>query len=389
MIYIFLIIIFCLPLFFKHKVSLFSSKYWYWGECIALILVAGLRLIVGGDTQTYMNDFDRYPTLEEFTIFHFALFRYQPLWILLNVIAKSIYPEFFVLQLILSAIVNPVTFYVIQKETDKKFEVATVYLLFQFLYLNCEIMRETFSICIFYFAFGYLIKHKWLPYYGLCILAFLFHDAAIFYFIIPFMLPILTKEFTKKYVLVMTFVILAIANPLTLSKLTFLLPAGRDDSFTDVYSKMEIGSLVGLLRGIIDIILIYFIIIYTKGHVSYKVYIGTKICFILHIIGLFMPIFLSRICNSFNLFYFISWVVFLYVIRKKNVTIIYGSLMLIAFIRTYFVDVTYQVSSKETSDRYYFYERYVPYYSIFETPDNNVIARRKAIYINSMDMENN
>ena len=60
----------------------------------------------------------------------------------------------------------------------------------------------------------------------------------------------------------------------------------------------------------------------------------------------------------------------------------------IAFFRTYFVDVTYQVSSKETSDRYYFYERYVPYYSIFETPDNNVIARRKAIYINSMDIEN-
>lgn len=27
--------------------------------------------------------------------------------------------------------------------------------------------------------------------------------------------------------------------------------------------------------------------------------------------------------------------------------------MLIAFVRTYFVDVTYQVSSKETSDRYY------------------------------------
>lgn len=389
MIYLFLIIIFCLPIFYRHKISFFCSETWYWGECILLILVAGLRLIVGGDTQTYMGDYDRYPTLEEFNIFTFAMFRYQPLWIMLNVLAKSIYQEFYVLQIILACIVNPITFYIIQKETEKKFEVAIVYLLFQFLYFNCEIMRDSLSICIFYFAFGYLIKHKWLPYYGLCILAFLFHDAAIFYFIIPFLLPILTKEFTKKYVLVMTFVILTIANPLTLSKLTFLLPAGRDDSFTDVYSKMEIGSLVGLLRGIIDIVLIYFIIIYTKGHVSYKVYIGTKICFILHILGLFMPIFLTRICNSFNLFYFISWVEFLYVIRKKNVTIIYGSLMLIAFVRTYFVDVTYQVSSKETSDRYYFYERYVPYYSIFETPDNNVIARRKAIYINSMDMENN
>ncbi len=61
--------------------------------------------------------------------------------------------------------------------------------------------------------------------------------------------------------------------------------------------------------------------------------------------------------------------------------------MFIAFIRTYFVDVTSQVSSKETSDRYYFYERYVPYYSIFETPDTYIIARRKAIYINSMDQD--
>ena len=145
MIYIFLTIIFCLPLFFRHKVSLFNSNYWYWGECIALILVAGLRLVVGGDTQTYMNDFDRYPTLDEFTIFHFALFRYQPLWILINVIAKSIYPEFFVLQLILAAIVNPITFYVIQKETDKKFEVAIVYLLFQFLYLNCVILESIWT----------------------------------------------------------------------------------------------------------------------------------------------------------------------------------------------------------------------------------------------------
>ena len=387
MIYIFLIIIFCLPLFFKHKVSLFSSNYWYWGECIALILVAGLRLVVGGDTQTYMNDFDRYPTLDEFTIFHFALFRYQPMWILLNVIAKSIYPEFFVLQLILSAIVNPVTFYVIQKETDKKFEVAIVYLLFQFLYLNCEIMRETFSICIFYFAFGYLIKHKWLKYYVLCFVAFLFHDSAAFYFILPLMLPILTREFKPKYIIGISILILAIANPLTIAKFSTLLPNGRADSMSETYSKMEIGSIFGLIRGIIELLLLYFIILYTRGYVSYKVYIGTKIAFILHLLGLFMPIFITRICNPFNLFYYISWVTFLYNIKNLKVNLVYGTFMFIAFVRTYFVDVTSQVSSKESSDRYYFYERYVPYYSIFETPDTYIIARRKAIYINSMDQD--
>lgn len=387
MIYLFLIIIFCLPLFLRNKVPFTGSNYWYWGECILLILVAGLRLVVGGDTQTYMYDYDKYPTMEEFTIFHFALFRYQPLWILLNVFAKSIYPEFFVLQLILSSIVNPITFYIIKKETNKKFEVAFIYLLFQFLYFNCEIMRDSIAISIFYFAFDYLVKHKWVKYYALCFLAFLFHDAALFYFVIPFMLPVLTRHFTPKYFITLSLLILLVANPVTFSKLSFLLPTGREDSFTDVYSKMSIGSIAGMVRGIVEIIMIYFIIMVTKGYVSYKVYLGGKICLLLHIVGLVLSVFLNRVCNSFNIFYYIMFVEFLYLVNKRYVTAFYCSFMLFVFVRTYFLDVTSDVSSTVSSDRYYFYERYVPYYSIFETPDNYTISRRKAIYQNSLEID--
>ena len=60
--------------------------------------------------------------------------------------------------------------------------------------------------------------------------------------------------------------------------------------------------------------------------------------------------------------------------------------MCITFTRTYFLDVTSQVVSKPSSDRYYFYERYYPYYSIFETPSNEVISRRREIYNNSMEV---
>lgn len=74
--------------------------------------------------------------------------------------------------------------------------------------------------------------------------------------------------------------------------------------------------------------------------------------------------------------------------RNKIITGIYCTLITIAFVRYYFVDVTSLVSSRESSDRYYFYELFVPYYSIFDTPDNNVIARRKAIYINQVQDEN-
>lgn len=388
MIYLVLIIIFILPIILRHKVPFFEKSYWYWGECILLVLVAGLRLVVGGDSQTYMADFDRYPTLDEFTIFHLALFRYQPLWILLNCLAKTIYPEFFVVQLMLSAIVNPVTFYIIKKETDRKYEVAIVYLLFQFLYLNCEIMRETFAICIFYFAFGYLIKHKWLPYYGLCFVAFLFHDAAAFYFILPFLIPFLEKDFTPKYTISIAIILLIFANPIVLPKMLFFLPESRVEGFDDFYAKMAIGSVLGMLRSIIELPFVFFIIKCIKGQVSYKVYIGLKLYFCLHIIGLVMPIFVNRVCNSYNLFYYIAWVEFLFLIRKKLITGMYCCLMSIAFFRYYFVDVTNLVSAKESSDRYYFYELFVPYYSIFDTPDNNVIARRKAIYLNQVSGDN-
>lgn len=110
--------------------------------------------------------------------------------------------------------------------------------------------------------------------------------------------------------------------------------------------------------------------------------------FCLHIIGLMMPVFVNRICNSYNLFYYIALVEFLYVMRQKIITGLYCTLLTIAFMRYYFVDVTNLVSTKPSSDRYYFYELFVPYYSIFETPDNNVVARRKAIYLNQVQDDN-
>lgn len=388
MIYLFLLIVFCIPVVFNSKKPFFDKCYWYWGECILLIAVAGLRLVVGGDTQTYLADFDVYPPLEDFTIFHFAIFRYQPLWILLNCAAKSIYPQFFVVQIIVSCIINPVTFYIIKKETDRKYEVAIIYLLFQFLYLNCEIMRETIAISLFYFAFSFYIKRKWLPYCGLCFVAFLFHDAAAFYFFLPLLYPVLQREFSRRYVLAMVLAIFLFANPLVLSKLMFFLPESRVEVFEDFYSKMSIGSVFGMLRSMVEILFAYFVILKVRGIVSYKVYIGIKIYFILHVVGLMMPVFVNRVCNSYNLFYYIALVEFLYYMRNKIVTTAYCGLLVILFVRYYFVDMTNLVSSKPSSDRYYFYELFVPYYSIFETPDANVVARRRAIYLNQVGDNN-
>ena len=50
------------------------------------------------------------------------------------------------------------------------------------------------------------------------------------------------------------------------------------------------------------------------------------------------------------------------------------------FYRYYFNDVTDGVGWKAGGSKYYFYERYYPYTSIFEEPNQYVINRRIMIF---------
>ena len=79
----------------------------YWFECIVLILLAGLRNNVGGDTIGYMAYWGSLPTFTELKNFNFLIFgRYQPLWYYLNATAKYIYDDFTTFQIIHAIILN-------------------------------------------------------------------------------------------------------------------------------------------------------------------------------------------------------------------------------------------------------------------------------------------
>lgn len=159
---------------------------WYYFNLVVLILLAGLRYRVGGDTLMYMSMFDECPTLDELKYFDFNVAQYNPLWYILNAVSKSIYNDFFVFQLIHATIVNSVFFSFFRKYSkDYYFTVILLYYVGYFCYFNMEVMRESLCICILLLSTRFLFKKKWLLYYIMCICALFMHYSALVMFVLP------------------------------------------------------------------------------------------------------------------------------------------------------------------------------------------------------------
>ena len=78
-----------------------------------LILTAGVRYRIGLDTIRYMSSFENMPTLFNMTLTDFKETRYDPIFYLLSIFSKTIYPDFVFFQILHATILNSIVFYFI------------------------------------------------------------------------------------------------------------------------------------------------------------------------------------------------------------------------------------------------------------------------------------
>lgn len=167
---------------------------WYYFNMVVLILLAGLRYRVGGDTLMYMSVFDECPTLDELKYFDFDTAQYNPLWYVFNAISKSIYDDFFVFQLIHACIVNPIFFSFFRKYCPNYyFSVILLYYVRYFCYFNMEVLRESLCICVLLLITKFLLEKRWIPYYIMCVCALFMHYSALVMFLFPFLFVFFKK----------------------------------------------------------------------------------------------------------------------------------------------------------------------------------------------------
>ena len=99
MIYLLVFILLLIPVVkYDWMAKTGGENTWFYFNLVVLILLAGLRYRVGGDTLMYMSVFDECPTLDELKYFDFDTAQYNPLWYIFNAISKSVYNDFFLFQ---------------------------------------------------------------------------------------------------------------------------------------------------------------------------------------------------------------------------------------------------------------------------------------------------
>ncbi len=159
-----------------------GRKFHFFMLLIIFICLAGFRYRLGVDTIRYERFFDQIPTFSQLKPSDFATSKYDPLYLIMAVFAKTLNSEFWTLQLIQAAFVNIVVFRFFYKNTSYLFFSLLMYFFLFYIGYMTETMRESCAISMLLIGWEYYKKDKLLPVFGCLILAFLFHSSAILLF---------------------------------------------------------------------------------------------------------------------------------------------------------------------------------------------------------------
>ena len=195
------------------------------GTLISLIF--GLRYRVGLDTINYMGVFDDIPDISSFFKIDWAENRYEPGFILLLIICKSIIKDFWFAQLIIAGLTTSFIFIFLYKHCRNPFIGILIYYILAMFYFSTEILRESLAIGIFLVNFRNYEKSNWVSYYLMCLLSLSFHYSSIILFFFPLV------KYLKVNVLYIT------------TGVAFFLIAPLLDILNDVLAITSIASRVG------------------------------------------------------------------------------------------------------------------------------------------------
>lgn len=353
-----------------------------WLMCGYLICLSGFSYGLGGDKFAYMEDFEEYPSnLSEAadTIWiQFMMKGHMPLWVLVNLLGKSIFHSFYAIQFIESAAINIAVCYVVTKYTHRYFIFLLVYFFsLQYFIFNTEVMREGFAMAFMLIGMhGWLSNKKWL--FFLCIpIGALFHIAALTVIIFPFMKFRISRNGVI-YGLIIAFVIW-LASDLLLGKIMMTVAGGLGSMVQKVlFYSIKASNIVGFTRSAFTYIIFPFIIMYTvvsheedeeqkrrkEQMLAFALVLGIVVCSFTGFV---------RLYNYTRIFYLIMLSDFIYMLfrYKEHFIIRIGTLAGTVFL----IGLLYMTHYKTTNTRYYDY--FYPYTCILNK-DRSVFIREIA-----------
>jgi len=386
---IYLIILFLLLILssrfdFKTNYRPRIHNFWVKVVFIILVLLAGLRYKVGGDTFAYMKYFDEdIRPLNQLTLETFRKVAWNPFWVILSSLSKFIYNDFFVFQLIHACIINTIIFWFIKKYSKSIFTSITIYFFFFYLYFNTEVLRESLAVCIFLLSYPALSSKSYLKYYTYCFVALMFHSSAFILFFLPFFSII---KFNKAGVIFM-FPLLAFIFYFQSEISLFFLSDFEFQKFS-LYSEITSNINGVIVNSIIFVIGPYVLLKrYLKYTTSNPMFSNLYVAyFFFAVIIVFIPGF-NRFLNYFIPFMSILFAEIIFTIRKRQrfqnmrLLVLAPLILIVCAPKIFFY---FQDTSNYYPDTHR-YNLWHPYYSIFTKKE---YYSREPLYLESVNAAN-
>ncbi|MGJ7029770.1 EpsG family protein [Niabella hirudinis] len=369
---------------FKTNFNPRIRNFWVKLVFIILVLLAGLRYKVGGDTFAYMKYFDEdIRPLNKLTVETFRNVVWNPFWIILSSLSKFISNDFFVFQLIHALIVNSVIFWFIKKYSRHTFTSITIYFFFFYLYFNTEVLRESLAVCVFLLGYPALSSKSYLKYSAYCFVALMFHSSAFILFFFPFFSIIKFNKPGVIFILVLLAFIFYFQNEISL----FFLSDFEFQKFS-LYSEITSNINGVIVNSMIFVIGPYLLLrrylkytgpnpIFSNLYVAY---------FFFAVIIIFIPGF-NRFLNYFVPFMSVLFAEVIFAIWKRQkhrnmrLIVLAPLILIICTPKLYF----YIQDTSDYSPDTRRYNLWYPYYSVFTKEE---YYPRETLYLESVNAAN-
>lgn len=387
-IYLAIFLLFLIPVIRFDLMKMEGNKALWCGlEWIVLVLVAGLRYRVGGDTIVYMRLFEDYPTIGELSDFDFAKAKFFPGWYVFNSLFKTFGNSFTLFQISEAIIIQTCFFRFFRRYSPNGFFTCTLIFYFgYFCYFNMEVMREALCICIFLEAYPFLERRRFIPYFLLCSLALTIHLSAFIMFLLPLFTLFKKDRFWIWLALVLTIIFLLQVIDIA----TILLQIAFSDSIAALargyMAKMADRTLNGIIIEVLTIVP-FFIIVALRKHHGYTQNQEFGALLTLFVMAQTAGITIPGV-NRFSNYVLPLGVVFIVNTFYENYwqirSRVFSTLAIFATISIYCFNLSffYLRSQHESLRGTHSWNRYVPYYSVvnprMDTVRETMMANERA-----------
>ena len=382
--YIFILVLLLFGVFhFDYKKNRYFKKIYYFSIFVVCTLMMCLRYRVGGDSLVYEDVYNYLPNIRTFSSYINSKNRedFQYGYLLFVAICRSISKDYYFYQFIHGVIFNSVFFWFVYKYSNKPFTaVFLTYFFIIYFYFGYEIQREMFCICCFMLSYGAFLKNKWIVYYLFCLVAFSFHNSAVFLFFLPLLKFV---NLSTRFI----YISLIFSVPIIISKIVFidlikvLLVTESMQKKGEAYSEIEFSALGTIFFYFARVIVfVPFLLYYAKNKVEDNKYDWM-------FVGLLWVAMLSQAMigiDRFNNYLYLPFIVFLsntlYDDRYKFKSLFQKRIVIFSSYMFLFSVIYLKFVTSNIDGKYYFYNVYFPY----ETVLDKKVTKEREDYLEEM-----